>query len=409
MIINTIIIILSIAFAVYLLRKGVNSGYIMLFGSAIVIFAAGIKPYDGLIYAFHGLVSYKTIELIIILFLIMMIENIMRTSGMIKTMVENLKMLVGSKRLAAALMPTVMGLLPSPGGARFSCPMVEEALSDSAGDEEKAFINYWFRHIWLDGFILYPGVILASSLLDVSVLTFFLYVLPFILLTGIIGAIFAFILNRKHFKNSNKIQITKTSKKSYAINFTKSVFPVVALISIYIILLPITALSLEISALAVIIGLLIYKKYDFKKIVKTAKEAFPIKLVIIILGVMVFKQVLSESGLIVQMSNFFAAYGIPSKALYLILPFLGAISSGITVSYVSITFPILIHLGMADNLWFAALAFTAGSIGGMVTPLHLCAVMTADYFKVSLGKLLTRIAKAELVVAAVICFIMVLI
>ena len=46
-------------------------------------------------------------------------------------------------------MPMLIGMLPSLGGAYFSAPMVKEATSGiHMSQEEKAFINYWFRHPW---------------------------------------------------------------------------------------------------------------------------------------------------------------------------------------------------------------------------------------------------------------------
>jgi len=96
------------------------------------------------------------------------------------------------------------------------------------------------------------------------------------------------------------------------------------------------------------------------------------------------------------LSELLGKYGIPAAILFILLPFAGGFTSGITVSYVSLTFPILIPLGLGENLWYIAVAFAAGSIGCMVTPLHLCAVMTADYFKTPLGGLLKKVAIAEL-------------
>jgi hypothetical protein len=111
---------------------------------------------------------------------------------------------------------------------------------------------------------------------------------------------------------------------------------------------------------------------------------------------MVFKEILLDSGAINGLSTLMNTYGIPPAVLFLLLPFVGGFTSGITVSYVSLTFPILIPLGLNDSLWYAAIAFAAGSIGGMITPLHLCVVMTADYFKSSLVELLKRVAIAEI-------------
>jgi hypothetical protein len=47
--------------------------------------------------------------------------------------------------------------------------------------------------------------------------------------------------------------------------------------------------------------------------------------------------------------------------------------------------PIIIH-GEA-NLYFAMLAFTGNFIGVMISPMHLCLVVTKNYFKADMGKI----------------------
>lgn len=56
---------------------------------------------------------------------------------------------VGS-RFAALSLPAVLGLLPMPGGAYISA-VVAKHLYDKIGLDanERAFINYWMRHIWV--------------------------------------------------------------------------------------------------------------------------------------------------------------------------------------------------------------------------------------------------------------------
>lgn len=388
--INILLAAIALVGTVILLKKQFNLGLIMLIDTVFLAVIARLPAMKALEYCFNGAFSGSTLKLILILFLIMMIENIMRNSGMIKTMVDSLKEIVGSNRLAAGMMPTVLGLLPSPGGARFSCPMVEEITKENTDHSNKSFINYWFRHIWLDGFILYPGVILAAELLKVSVISMFLHLVPFMLISAVIGFIFGLSKVKKE-----EIKRTRPVAQSVKI-FLTALFPVIVVIAAYISLLNVTGFSLEIAAGSVMIALLVIKRYSFKKLVQTVREAFPVKLVFIIIGVMVFKEVLLESGVIDELPALMNSYGIPVAVLFILLPFAGAFTSGITISYVSLTFPILITLGIADNLWFASVAYIAGFIGTMATPLHLCAVMTADFFKSSLGSLLRRIMVAEI-------------
>lgn len=375
---------------VILLRKQVNLGLVMLADSIFVVLLTGIPAEKALQYAVQGAVSNNSLKLILLLFLIMMLENIMRNSGMIRNMVDNLKELMGSNRLAACFLPAVLGLLPSPGGARFSCPMVEEVTKQNTSAENKAFINYWFRHVWLDGFILYPGIILAAQLLEMSVISAFLHMLPFMAFNTVLGAVFSMPGVRKE-----RIERTRPWTRSLR-EFILSLLPVIILIAVYILLLPVTDHSLEIASGGVVLALFLIKRYNWRQIWKTAKEAFPVKLVLIILGVMVFKEILLDSGAINGLPGLMDQWGVPAAVLFLVLPFIGAFTSGITVSYVSMTFPILIPLGLGTNPWYAAIAFTAGSIGCMTTPLHLCAVMSSDYFQSPLTRLLRKVAMVEL-------------
>lgn len=403
--INFMLAVAALALTVLLLRKKVNLGLVMLMDSVFIAAIARIPAGKTLDYAITGALSKSTIKLIIILFLIMMLENIMRNSGMVRKMVDNLKELTGSNRLASALLPTALGLLPSPGGARFSCPMVEEVAKENTDSMNKAFINYWFRHIWLDGFILYPGVILAAELLKVSVISLFIRLIPFMLVSVALGAVFGLVYVKKE-----KIVRTKPVGQSL-VTFTIAMLPVIIVITVYVLLLNITPYSLEIASGGTVAALFIIKKYTIKKIIETTIEAFPVKLVIIIVGVMVFKEILLESGAISSLSGIMNTYGIPPAVLFVLLPFAGGFTSGITVSYVSLTFPILIPLGLDNNLWFSAIAYAAGSVGGMITPLHLCAVMTADYFETSLVGLLKRVVIAEtplMILSIVVLIILVL-
>lgn len=388
--INILLAVAALTLTIFLLRKKVNLGFVMLMDSAFIALIAKIPVEKSLDYFLAGALSKSTIKLIIILFLIMMLENIMRNTGMISEIVENLKELTGGNRLASAILPATLGLLPSPGGARFSCPMVEEVTKENTSSMNKAYINYWFRHVWMDGFILYPGVILAAELMQVSVISFFIHLIPFMLVSVVIGTITGLSGVKRE-----EIARTKPFKKSITA-FLTAMLPILIVITAYVLLIDVTPYSLEIASGGVVAALLIIKRYTLKSIAKTVGEALPVKLVIIIFGVMVFKEFVLNSGAITALSNLLNTYGIPPAVLFLLLPFAGGFTSGITVSFVSLTFPILIPLGLDKSIWYAVIAFTAGTMGNMFTPLHLCAVMTADYYHVSLSKLLRKVSFSEI-------------
>jgi len=390
MLANIVLIIVMVGVTIYLLYKEINLGIIMLFNAIMLIIIKRVAFADAVKLGISGLFSERTIKVIFILFFIMMLESVMRKTGMIKALVDNIEELVGGNRFAAVLMPFVIGLLSSTGGARISCPMVDEAVGENADPETKAFVNYWFRHTWLDSFILYPGVILASELMNVSVFSLFLHMFPFIAITFASGVFFG-VFNVK----KEKVERTQPVLKSLKLFFI-NILPVISLIVFYIVLTPFFKYALEAATLAVLVLLLLIKRYSLTDIWATAKEAFSVKYVLIISGVMIFNEVLNGSGVLVELQNAIANYGIPRGLVFLVFPIIAGMLTGMAMGFTSMSFPLLVSIGLADNIWLGALAFAAGMIGQMVTPMHICLVVTADYFKVNMNKLIKRVLVAEI-------------
>jgi hypothetical protein len=89
----------------------------------------------------------------------------MKRSGSMDAIVRSYRGLARSPRTTIATLPTLIGVLPMPGGAIFSAPMV--AAVDVEGrltPGERATANYWFRHAIELVWPLYPSFILASSI-----------------------------------------------------------------------------------------------------------------------------------------------------------------------------------------------------------------------------------------------------
>ncbi len=90
-------------------------------------------------------------------------------------------------RTAAAVLPALIGLLPMPGGALFSVPMVETALCrNPMTGEQRTAVNCWFRHIWEYWWPLYPAV----ALLRVEPWLFMAFLAPMTVVTVLAGVLF---------------------------------------------------------------------------------------------------------------------------------------------------------------------------------------------------------------------------
>ena len=134
---------------------------------------------DFLIATKDGTFSIDTLSLVVIVTGILILSNGMSASGRLERIVESFKGVVGESRITLVTFPALIGLLPMPGGAVFSAPMVGAVSENSTlPNYHKTIINYWFRHIWEYWLPLYPGVILAITLTNIPAWKFMLMNLP---------------------------------------------------------------------------------------------------------------------------------------------------------------------------------------------------------------------------------------
>ena len=365
---------------VFLLKRRWNLGLVMALSSVILAVFYLLKPLDFLSALFRASVDKTTITLIIALTLIRVFENIMRKNGVMQEMMDSFRGMVMDRRILMASMPALIGLLPSMGGALFSAPMVEEASKGmDINPEKKAFVNYWFRHPWEFVLPLYPGLVLASAITAFPLSDFILTNLPyaFCLIGG--GMIWGLRGIGKQREGLKKISAHGI------LSFLPLVFILVMVIAFH--------LDLSISIGTAVIGLFVIFRYTLKKIFQTFREGFSWDIVIIILGVMTFKTVLSYSGAVTNISTFFSKEGIPILPVIFFLPFISGLLTGLTIGFVGSTFPILLGLQNSLSIGSLSFAFASGYVGVLLSPVHLCLVLSRQYFKANMSGIYYRIVR----------------
>ena len=79
--------------------------------------------------------------------------------------------------------------------------------------------------------------------------------------------------------------------------------------------------------------------------------------------------------------------GIPVVLVVAALPFVAGAVTGLAVGFVGASFPIVLGLVAAPEYGhirpYVALAYAFGHLGQMVSPMHLCHVVSNRYFKTS--------------------------
>jgi len=101
---------------------------------------------------------------------------------------------------------------------------------------------------------------------------------------------------------------------------------------------------------------------------------------------MAFKGVLVRSSAIGAVKTELGLYGVPTLAIVVVLPFVSGFVTGIAIGFVGTSFPLVASLveGGRSFLAYGVLAYGFGYMGMMLTPLHLCFLVTKDYFRADL-------------------------
>ena len=374
-----------------LLWRKIPLVYVVIGASIVLAFLFGTDMTGLLIMAWDATKDPSTIEIEAILVLIMILEQVLRQKGYLERMLNSLTRLIKDRRIVMSIIPAFIGLMPSAGGALFSAPLVEQAVGKSVPAVQKTFINFYYRHIWEFFLPLYTGVLLVSTITGIPLTHVLLGLMPYGILVILLGLPFLF-----RIKVDEELAIVPQSyAEEMSQSSVKDVFfstlPVLALVGLVFAKVPITL------AITIIIAVLILRhKIDLKELYKLTRKAIVVKTLIMIWGIMLFKQVMETVGSFDELPALLGSLPVPEFLIFALIAFLLAFLTGQTGSYIGIAFPIVMAASKGQvSLPLAVLVFMAGSAGTMLSPMHLCLSLTVDYFKTDLNKVLRMLIIPE--------------
>jgi len=331
-----------------------------------------------------AVVDPVTLELFAIIILVIFLSNLLREKGNLRNIVVSLESFIRNPRLSLIIPPAFLGLLPMPAGALFSAPMVEESSRNlRINTESKTFLNYWFRHIWEYCWPLYPALILTAAILNVSIRKIIITQFPLTL-----AAIFAGL-----FFGTRKISFPQNSankKKPREVfkgllSFIINIWPILAIIFLVLVF------KIElILALLTITGIfLAVAKIKGKRIFLVIKESFSWEMLFLVASVMIFKRTIEMSPLLSGIPAFLEDLGASPLLLLFLIPFIIGLLTGITAAFVGMAFPLLLPLiyQSEPNLTYVMFAYAGGFAGILLSPVHLCLIVTKQYFKADFKKI----------------------
>lgn len=374
-----IFLTLAIAMAIilFLLRRHWPIGPAILAGGVFMWLVRSPEPVHFITALQQTFTMPRTYDLLFALYFVMCLEIELRTSGTLDGMVRALRELFPSEKYTLALMPAFLGLLPSLGGARFSCPIVDAASRDTTlSQEHKSRINFWFRHVFEYSNPINPGMIMACSIAAVPIsalivhlgwMTFFAFACGWlVLMTGFSTP------------DRDEEPLSSEELRKNIFDIVLCLAPVVANFILVVFLRIGPAVSMGLVVIAMIFVLrLTYRVVPVKTLFVDALDA---KMLANVTAILYFIQLLTVTHILDAIVAAFNAMPLPPQIIIACVSFIIGVLTGLSQGHVAIVLPIVAAMAPGD-LTMVGIAMASGIAGQMITPTHVCLMVTLDYFK----------------------------
>ena len=357
-------------------------GVILTLGAVGFAILAGVDILQSLI---NVLTDPSILSLIIIMTLIPILGGIMEESGL---MIEMIKKMRISRKSSLMMIPALFGLLPVPGGALMSAPIVQQ-IDTEEDPNKKVAINVWYRHMLIMIYPLSSSLIIASILTNINLYILVLGLLPGLIVMWLIGYI-TLVKNISPFPEQGERDL----KRAFHNLLPILIAPIIDFIGRTIFNIPVPELFL-LGGLVLSIWLALrFGEMKFSSVKTISKKMRIWRFPLIIFSMFMFLEVFILSGAPEEI----ASVDLSVFLLILIGFFLGFATGRIQLP-ISILIPIYIaqFAGITMPLLDFIFIYTASFLGYLLTPIHPCVAYSTEYFETNFIKAVKILGKPILI------------
>ena len=325
----------------------------------------------------------STILLALVVGLISIIGGTLETSGQMDNLVSNMRI---GKKAFLMISPALVGMLPMPGGALLSAPLIERG-GEGISNEKKAGLNVWFRHILYLVYPLSPTLMVSTEIAQLDMYQAIPYLVPALFFSLLLG--YSFFLR------------DAPGRMDYQEDFSlrKLLLPLTALLIAPILDISIkTFFALSVKELATLIGVsvslltaLVIGRVSLNRFFETVRKAKPWNFALMIVGIMFFLNVFDGSGILQLIENAYV-----TREILFVAGFLLGFGTGRIITPAGIIFLILTRFGAVSLPTFAVMYFSI-FLGYIITPVHPCVSLSIESFDVEIKDYLRAVAPPTLI------------
>ncbi len=349
-----------------------------------------------LVSAWEILSAGGSLELFAIVVLVIFLGSVQKEAGMFDRLIRSLNSVIRDGRVVAMVGPAIIGFLPMPGGALFSAPLVEVTTRHmDLNPHFRTFLNYWFRHPWEYIWPIYAGLLLFQTMSGYSLRRIILFQSPFSLIhiLGGLAVSFAFFrrrgIGRQHPGEANHFWGTLG-------DFFEGTWPILAVVALFFA----AGWPLYLSLVLVVTAVVLIKKVAFARVIAHLVNPRMGRTLLLLAAVLVFQKMI----LVADVFREFAGVVLSNPAAVALIvgvSFTMGFLTGVNTAYIAIAFPIVQPLiqNLPNAFQLSLFVYVIGFCGVLLSPLHLCLVLTNEYFGSSLMRVYRYLLPPVLLIA----------
>jgi len=389
----SVALLASIAGILILLRLKLHPS-LAIFAGSLTVSLLVLSPHSLPDLILQTLLNHQTLRLLAIVASALTLSRLMDVKGLLASLATTMERI--GPRLAMHLVPAVIGLVPMPAGALVSATALRD-LAKRMGltPEQATFINYWFRHLWEYSLPVYPAIITTSVILSVQLSSVVITLLPISALAIGFGTVSSY----RMLKPNKSRETKERMSKNIAYNLLRASWPILLVVALVLLGLDaVIAFPLTLALLAC------QQRVKWPESKMALKYGLDPKILFLLYAIMLYKAAIEGSDAAYALFSDMQNIGLPALTVLAALPFLMGFATGIGMGPVGISLPLLVPFltfGSELNSYALLLAFTSGAVGVLLSPVHLCLILSAEYFKASLAKVYRYILPPLLAIEAV--------
>ena len=387
-------LLISFSVIIVLVARRKNFGLSMILGALLLGLLA--KPTEIPSILYETVTDWQVLTLVAIVIFIKIFATVLQDTGQIPLVIDHLRRAIPQRGMLAAI-PFIFGLLPIPGGALLSAPMVDDQGKKLQVDEEgRTFINLWFRHI---GFLVFPlstALVVMSQVSEVSINRLIIVQAPIFLVAVVVGALYILRLSQKKPAEPAEDRYLSGIIAETVVNFLPLVVTVIMAFTLAEIVHLNVALLVALPT-GILLSLLLYTGDGRGAMLK---KGFSPLLGLAIFGIMLYRDMAFASGVTDVVAGYLEGSAASALVVIPVLSFTIGFLTAHNMAAIPLVYSMVASM-IGGDIGLISLLYVSSFMGYLISPLHLCVVVSYEYFKPRFVKLYRLMLPPAVLVTAI--------